>query len=390
MIKTEFKKFFDYQGASFFIWDSYSNRFNLIATTDDSVDINNAKYSYSKGYGSTGWVGARGLPIITDNIGDKYKWYEGENDIDSPKPKTSMIIPIKKPTNQEEVIGIMRFLNKRNRCNPDIIDYFNNIDLKMVLSYSKYLALTISFCIKNDEQVDTISKIAHEFKTPANAISKCATRLLEKIKDNDQETLNKNLKKYLTNIADFAEIQLWQADTFLFSTRKQHEKTKYCIQECSLNQILEKSKAVTRPIARQEGVECDNIEIHNQIGDDIFLRVDEKAFEIVFYNLLTNAVKYHDHEYPDSFHVDIFYTKSDVAVEIIIEDYGIGMEKKDKESIFQVGYRGERALRENISGFGIGLSIVQQIITDFGGAISVKKNQKPTSFEILLPKTLIS
>lgn len=383
LINTQFKKFFDYQGSSFFIWDSYENEFSPIATTDDSIDINDPKYSYTKSEGSTGWVGNTGNPIISDNI-DKYKWAEKTDDVAT----TSMIIPIKHPANQKEVIGILRFLNKKNKCNPKVIDYFNEIDLKLVQSYAKYLSLIIYYYSKEEDQVNLISKLAHEFKTPANAIYKSADRLLDSIEHHDAESLDKNLRNYLTNIADFSQIQKWQAETTLYSTRKQQQRTKYKVKKCSLRNILKRSRDVVRPIARQEGVTFDNIIIHS--GADIILHVDEDAFVIVLYNLLTNAIKYHHPEYPESFHVDIWYRKSNEGVEVFVDDYGIGMDKKDRESIFQMGYRGKRALSESATGFGVGLNVVQQIITDFNGTISVKSTQNPTRFEILLPKSLIS
>lgn len=386
LINIEFRKFFDYQGASFFIWDSYGNVFRPITSTDKTIAYNDPTKAYPKDNGltHTGWVGTTGMPSISDEISN-YLWYEhieGE-------PKTLMIVPIIDPANTNNVIGIVRFLNKKNRNNPDIVDFFNDIDLNLIQSYSQYLSLIIYFYNKEQDQVNLISKVAHEFKTPANAIYKSATRLLDSIEDNDEESLQKNLKSYLDDIADYANIQLWQAESTLYVTRSQQQKTKYRAKKCSLLNILSKSRSVSRPIARQEGIRFDNIKIHPQSYDNLNLMVDETAFVIVFYNLLTNAIKYHDAEYPDSFHVDIRYTVSDVAVEILVEDWGIGVEKKDKDAIFQVGYRGERAMRENSSGFGVGLSVAKQVITDFGGIISIKCLQRPTTFEILLPKTLI-
>lgn len=157
--------------------------------------------------------------------------------------------------------------------------------------------------------------------------------------------------------------------------------------------ILSRSRGVARPIARQEGVTLDNIRIFClRSYENLHLNVDETAFVIVFYNLLTNAIKYHNTQDPDSFQVTIWYTISGVdnnAVKIYVQDKGLGIDKKDKEAIFQVGYRGERAMRGSSSGFGVGLSVVKQIITDFGGRIRVKSHQHPTTFEISLPKSLI-
>lgn len=53
LIDNEFRSFFDYQASSVFIWDSYHARYNLVSTTDKSIDVNDSKYSYEKGVGST-------------------------------------------------------------------------------------------------------------------------------------------------------------------------------------------------------------------------------------------------------------------------------------------------------------------------------------------------
>ena len=45
-----------------------------------------------------------------------------------PPGKTLMVIPIFRPSNRKEVIGVMRFVNKQNSVNENVVDYFNDTD----------------------------------------------------------------------------------------------------------------------------------------------------------------------------------------------------------------------------------------------------------------------
>ena len=157
-----------------------------------------------------------------------------------------------------------------------------------------------------------------------------------------------------------------------------------------MSDIIRKSIDVVRSIAREYCVLFDNIKLNtNNVQTPI--NVDEDAFVTVFYNLLTNAIKYHDRRDSNSFLVSISCYESETGIRIEVSDWGIGISPKDVESVFQIGYRGERAIRENASGFGVGLSVVKQIVEDFGGIIHVTSNQHPTTFEINFPdkKTIL-
>lgn len=380
LITNVFKEFFDYQGASFLIWDSYNNRYNLIATTDKDVDVNTANVFYTKDEGHTGRVGTTGHPCITDSIPKDCKWYEVPKD----EAQTAMIIPIASPSNPPNVIGIIRFVNKKNVVDPKVVDFFNDVDLKLMMFASKYLSLAVDFFLKEEEQSNSISKLAHEFKTPANAIFKSADRLLDHI--DDRIFTGIYLTPYLTNIRDFALSQIWQANSTLYLTKKR--KRKYNKKKCSLFEVLKKSRDVARPIARDYKVKLSNIVII-PFDYTLSLNIDEDAFVIVFNNLLSNAIKYHNSQNPDSFFVSISCYKTKGKIKILVEDHGMGIDVAEKESVFQVGFRGASAIKENSMGFGVGLSVVKQIVEDFGGTVSVLNCKNPTTFELSFPNSLM-
>ena len=78
-------------------------------------------------------------------------------------------------------------------------------------------------------------------------------------------------------------------------------------------------------------------------------------------------------------------TKND-AIELIISDTGRGIDAKDLGKIFDSFYRSKTVTNNEVTGAGLGLTIVKQLVQRSGGSISVNsKLQKGSSFRILLP-----
>lgn len=115
-----------------------------------------------------------------------------------------------------------------------------------------------------------------------------------------------------------------------------------------------------------------------------WLYVDKLMMQQVFFNLITNAIKYRDR--PENFRVDI---RADVKRDadgiaewfiVDIEDWGIGLDTEDdpnaSESLFMPGVRGVSASkRKDPSGTGIGLTVVREIVELHGGNVRFVPNR---------------
>ncbi|MCC7153035.1 MAG: ATP-binding protein, partial [Bryobacterales bacterium] len=78
--------------------------------------------------------------------------------------------------------------------------------------------------------------------------------------------------------------------------------------------------------------------------------------------------------------------KDHAGVEIRVSDKGPGIPEAEQGNIFDPFYRGKRALRDQIQGTGLGLSLVKGIVEAHGGSISVESEPaKGTHFIIRLP-----
>src|SRR5207302_8321428 len=112
------------------------------------------------------------------------------------------------------------------------------------------------------------------------------------------------------------------------------------------------------------------------------LEGDRELMEYALYNLLTNAVKYS----PPNTEVRVHYELRATELRLAVQDQGIGMDAKEVKKVFQKFYRTKRAEESGEVGTGIGLSIVEQIVTQHGGTIEVTSRPGEGScFTLVLP-----
>jgi len=98
----------------------------------------------------------------------------------------------------------------------------------------------------------------------------------------------------------------------------------------------------------------------------------------VFRNLLNNAVQHNDSSTP---RIELSFDVRDQDVEIRIADNGPGIPDEHKDTVFG---KGERGLGS--AGSGIGLYLVDTLVTEYGGTIRLEDNE-PTGavFVVRLP-----
>jgi len=125
---------------------------------------------------------------------------------------------------------------------------------------------------------------------------------------------------------------------------------------------------------------------HNiNIFHDFESKVDGDKDRIgqVLINFLTNAIKYS----PNSDKVEVWIRQSEKNwVSISVKDFGIGVDEKDHEKIFERFYRAGGKEEQTFPGFGIGLFIAKEIIQRHGGTIGLTSQKGVGSiFTFTLP-----
>lgn len=115
----------------------------------------------------------------------------------------------------------------------------------------------------------------------------------------------------------------------------------------------------------------------NQVGR--LIQTDKTLLKQLMTILFDNAIKYTE----DDGHVIFTVRTNDRHLYISVADNGPGISDSDKKKIFDRFYRVDKARTRQKGGFGLGLSLAQQIVLALKGTIVVKDNHpKGTIFEV--------
>lgn len=113
---------------------------------------------------------------------------------------------------------------------------------------------------------------------------------------------------------------------------------------------------------------------------DIFASVDMDKMQVVFRNLIDNALKY------SAGKIDISVTEQKGEAVISVKDSGVGISEEDLKNIFEPFYRADRSRSRLTGGFGLGLSICKKIVDAHKGVLSILSSPgKGTEAIIKLP-----
>ncbi len=235
--------------------------------------------------------------------------------------------------------------------------------------------LTIKMLIKQKKiteiKNDLLGNITHEFKTPISTISLAADVIGEEsgIDSKRYSGIIKNESQRLTSMVENI-LQVAELESGEFKLNKSKENIHNLIKEVTAKFDL--------TINKNNGKFIFEFKAENP-----YLFVDKTQIANVFSNLIDNAIKYNDNK-PE---IKFITMDNNHLFEIVVEDNGIGIDKKNYDKIFDTFYRVPTGNVHNVKGNGIGLSMVKKIINAHLGKIDLQSEKnKGTKFIINLPK----
>ena len=133
----------------------------------------------------------------------------------------------------------------------------------------------------------------------------------------------------------------------------------------------------------QEKTKAKNLKIINKAAPEpSYLNIVPDDLDIILTNLIDNSVKYTEQEGT----ISINSTITDKEVKLEISDTGIGITTEDLNKIFNEFYRSKNAKAAELRGTGLGMSIVKNLIKQYGGSIDVQSQiEKGTTVTISFP-----
>lgn len=252
----------------------------------------------------------------------------------------------------------------------------------VILGFFAIIIIQLLRFITEQEQMaelrnDFSYAMVHDMKSPLSSIIMGA-HFLHSGKVDDKPQIK---EKYYSIIEDEAEHLLALVNKLLTISKLENKKLILSKNEIDLEPIIDdlvdKAKTkTTKPL---------------QITGDLKVRnvwADEQYLTEAIANLLDNAIKYSK----DEIQIKISTLDTDKYVLLKVRDNGIGISKEEQRIIFDKFGRAaihEKNRTGGVSGFGLGLNYVDQVMKAHGGKVTVSSEKDNYSeFTLYIPKNV--
>lgn len=218
-----------------------------------------------------------------------------------------------------------------------------------------------------------VADVSHELKTPLALIRLLAETLAEQRVSDAERTRN-----YLQTITRESERLSFLLDSILDFSRMESGRKVYEFSDCDVARVARQAWSLFEPqFAAQE------FESHLEIADDLpIIKADARALEQVLVNLLQNAHRYAG----DGKYVRLSLMRDGYLIVIAVEDHGIGMSRKILERLGDSFVRGDDTRVRQMRGAGLGLTIVNHIVTAHRGKLEVHSRPgQGSTFTVWIP-----
>ena len=227
----------------------------------------------------------------------------------------------------------------------------------------------------NDLKSQFVSMTSHEFRTPLTTL-KANIELLNFY----LQSVDSPLKPKIENNCQRMESEINRLtglmNDILTLGRVESNRIPFQPQMTDLVKLCEELKDSTK-ISQEDGRELE-LDVE---GKPFELEIDRGLFHHVLTNLVSNSFKYSAGCANPVMTLNFDHHKLSLSV----RDFGIGISKKDQQSLFQSFYRASNT--HGISGSGLGLSIVNRLVDLHKGKVSVEsKLNQGSTFTIELNK----
>ena len=195
-------------------------------------------------------------------------------------------------------------------------------------------------------QVDFVTGISHDLRTPLSVISLAADNLADGVIDGREA-----MSSYGVRLQGQVRQLIERVEQILAFASMDRRRSPYRILPTDVRAIVEDAVRGTQIFAKDSGVRV-AIETANNLPR-VF--TDSTAMSQVLQNLITNGIKYGGH-------ANQIFIRSTLAqpggnrpeVQIAVEDRGMGIDREELKQIFEPFYRSPRVLQQQIRGTGLG------------------------------------
>jgi PAS domain S-box-containing protein len=224
-----------------------------------------------------------------------------------------------------------------------------------------------------------LATLSHELRTPLNAILGWATILRGGNGQADADDLRQGLETIERN----ARVQTRIIEDLLDMSRIISGKVRLDVQRLSLEPVLRAAVETVTPAADAKGVRIQAV-LDPLAGP---VSGDPNRLQQVFWNLLTNAIKFT----PKGGGVQLVLERVNSQLEVSVIDSGEGIRPEFLPHVFDRFRQADPSTTRRHGGLGLGLSLVKQLVELHGGTVRAKSAGvgQGSTFTVSLPLTVV-
>jgi two-component system phosphate regulon sensor histidine kinase PhoR len=221
-------------------------------------------------------------------------------------------------------------------------------------------------------QLDFLSKVSHEFKTPLTSIRMFTETLTEQPLTDEQRRQCLAMLKRETDRLNTMILRL------LDFGRMEAGKMQYHRQPEAVEAIVDDAVRAFEPIRLRS-----NVDVQVKLADRLpSILADREMVSQALLNLLQNAAKYGGADKT----IEVLGEAQNGHVALSVRDHGPGIPRKERRRIFDRFYRIDDRLSRKQEGSGLGLAIVRHVVQAHGGLVRVRnQEQGGAEFSLVLP-----
>ncbi|MFO8090565.1 MAG: GAF domain-containing sensor histidine kinase [Desulfatiglandaceae bacterium] len=296
---------------------------------------------------------------------DEKEYFQYPEDIEKEGISSMVCLPLRV---EKAVLGVFCVYS-------DVSYYFVDGDVKFFSLMADLTALAIENLRSETNKTWFLHKAAHQLRSPLNAIYSML-EVLEKgylgpLENRQIENISR-CRLRLEMLGDMV------TDLLKLGIRRGQDETR-SLKKMNINETLNSIWETYRVQTEEKG-----IQLIVRPGEKLPpVMGDEKLFEDLFSNLVSNAIKYT----PPGGKIEVQTSLyPDGRVRLEVSDTGIGIPPRDIPRLFTEFFRAENAKETAEEGTGLGMVIVKEIVDNLRGTISVDSEVgKGTTFVCLFP-----
>ena len=218
-----------------------------------------------------------------------------------------------------------------------------------------------------------LSNMSHEIRTPLNAIIGFSELMLDK-------RYSSEYREFLIQIKRNSDLLLMLVNDILDFSKIQAGKTEIENIPFSMKLLISYVRLNVRSLLSQN---INSVEIRECFPENYSEYISGDLLKIlqVFNNLISNAVKFTKEGY-----IEYGFNILGDNIEFFVHDSGIGISKKEQDSIFKLFEQADVSTTRKYGGTGLGLTISKKIVELMGGKIYVNSEKgKGAIFKFEIP-----